>query len=317
MDEILRNKFANRKFFVRVFIRGNKIIIWNDVDIKYEIELEKVKEIIDSEIDLFVDLIIEKIKKKIEKKYKKKDDKLISVVIPNYNNNIFIEKTIESILNNTYKNVEIIFVDDNSTDGTYDIVVNKYENNDKVKIYKNKENRGAYYCRNKGILLSSGYYVTIVDGDDFIDKEKLEYEYNNLRAKNLEGHKYWAFGTRFQRLYIKNNDIDLVTHINQSNSFVYFFERRLFNYIGYFQDNRFGADSEYIKRAKLFGYDFVVDKSRVFYNAYTISGKNLTQVHLAEERRKYIGDCTNILKKRLYIRMALLDSDDFFILLNL
>ena len=58
----------------------------------------------------------------------------------------------------------------------------------RVKIYVNKENRGAYYCRNKGILLSSGYYVTVVDGDDFIDKNKLEQcEYITLMRKRMEG----------------------------------------------------------------------------------------------------------------------------------
>lgn len=317
--QILRNEFSKKLFFVRIFEHNNKILIWNDHKIKMEIELSFIRDIIDDKIKLdeFTDVIIREMTKKIEKKYAEMKNRRVSVVIPNHNNEMYIKKTIDSILNNTYKDIEVIFVDDCSTDNTVKIVRENYGNDERVKIYENKVNRGAYYCRNKGILLSTGYYVTVVDGDDFIDSEKLEYEVTNLEKFNSEKEsedlKFWAYGTQFQRIYFEGNDINNVTHINKSNSFVFLFQRRLFNYLGYFQNNRFGADSEYAKRARMLGFRFYLDKKRLFYNAYTIAGKNLTQIHRAEERRDYIGKCSDIIKRKEYIEMALLDEKEHFL----
>jgi len=302
--EDLKDKFSKIPFFVRIFEHNDKIVIWNDNKIK--IEIDKNSELLKKEN--FVDSMVKIFSEKIEKKYNEMKNRRVSVIIPNYNNEIFIKKTIDSILNNTYPFIEIIFIDDCSTDKSVEIVRENYGNNRRVKIFENKENRGAYYCRNKGILLSSGYYITVVDGDDYIEKDKLEYEVNRL---NELGDEYWGYGTRFQRIYFKDN-IENVTHINRSNSFVFLFKRKLFNYLGFFQNNRFGADSEFYKRSKIFNYELFCDKEKVFYNAYTVSGKNLTQIHRVDERREYMDRCSVKIKKREYIEMALLDElDDF------
>jgi len=307
---ILRNKFSKIPFFVRLFKKDDKIIIWNDIKIKIELDDNLIKENLSNENDInnFVETTTKMMKNKIEKKYLEMKNRRVSVVIPNYNNEQFLKKTIDSILNNTYRYIEVIFVDDCSTDSSVEIVRSNYGDNSRVKIYENKENRGAYYCRNKGILLSTGYYVTVVDGDDYIESNKLEYEVNSLE-KNGD---CWAYGTRFQRIYFQDS-MENVTHINKSHSFVFLFKRKLFNYLGFFQNNRFGADSEYFKRAKMYGYKFFQDKKEYLYNAYTIIGKNLTQIHKTDERRKYIDGCTEILKKKGYIEMALLDELDHFL----
>lgn len=313
---ILRNKFAKIPFFTRVFESNGKIVIWNDFKIKIVMDDKIIEEFLKNDIDNFVNSTYQLMVSKIEKKYLEMKNRRVSVIIPNYNNELFIKKTICSILDNTYRFIEVIFVDDCSTDKSVEIVKKNFGDNQRVKIYVNKENRGAYYCRNKGVLLSSGYYITYVDGDDFIEKDKLEYEVNNLeRLNNMKTNdvdKFWAYGTRFQRIYFKNNDIDNVTHINKSNSFVFLYTRRLFNYLGFFQNNRFGADTEYFKRARMMGYKFYLDKKQYLYNAYTIAGKNLTQVHKAEERRKYIDKCTVKIRNKDYIEMALLDEIDHF-----
>lgn len=313
---ILRNKFAKIPFFTRVFESNGKIVIWNDFKIKIVMDDKIIEEFLKNDIDNFVNSTYQLMVSKIEKKYLEMKNRRVSVIIPNYNNELFIKKTICSILDNTYRFIEVIFVDDCSTDKSVEIVKKNFGDNPRVKIYVNKENRGAYYCRNKGVLLSSGYYITYVDGDDFIEKDKLEYEVNNLeRLNNMktnDADKFWAYGTRFQRIYFKNNDIDNVTHINKSNSFVFLYTRRLFNYLGFFQNNRFGADTEYFKRARMMGYKFYLDKKQYLYNAYTIAGKNLTQVHKAEERRKYIDKCTVKIRNKDYIEMALLDEIDHF-----
>jgi glycosyltransferase involved in cell wall biosynthesis len=203
------------------------------------------------------------------------------------------------------ENIEVIFVDDVSTDNSFEIVKSKFSDNPKVHIYKNHTNMGAYYSRNKGIILANGNYILNVDGDDFIESNMIETCMTSADWKN------WGYGTHFQRLYIKPDNIDKVNHINRSNSYVFLFRRELFNRLGYYQESRFGADSEYIKRSKFFGYPLQYHTlPEIFYNAYTISGKNLIQTISHQERTEYINKCTEDLKKRKYIRMSLLENKD-------
>ena len=115
----------------------------------------------------------------------------------------------------------------------------------------------------------------------------------------------------FQRLYVKPENIHQINHINRSNSYVFLFRRELFNRLGYYQESRFGADSEFVKRSKIFGYPLQYHLlPEIFYNAYTISGKNLIQTISHEQRSEYINKCTEILKKKKYIRMSLLENKD-------
>ena len=241
---------------------------------------------------------------KIKEKYLI-DNQKVSVIIPNYNNELFIEKCINSILANTWDNLEVIFVDDVSTDNSLEIVIHKFSDNPKVRIYQNYTNMGAYYSRNKGIIFANGTYILNVDGDDFIESEMIK------TCMTSANWTKWGYGTHFQRLYVKPDNIHQINHINRSNSYVFLFRRELFNHMGYYQESRFGADSEFVKRSKIFGYPLQYHLlPEIFYNAYTISGKNLIQTISHEQRSEYINKCTEILKKKKYIRMSLLENKD-------
>lgn len=101
-------------------------------------------------------------------------NELISVIIPSYNSSKYILKAIESVLNQTYKHIELIIVDDGSSDDTKEVLA-KYS--DKI-IYYYQENRGPAAARNIGVSLSSGYYVAFLDADDYWDITKLEKSIN-------------------------------------------------------------------------------------------------------------------------------------------
>jgi glycosyltransferase involved in cell wall biosynthesis len=311
MSEIihkLQNIFIKRNFFIRIYEIQNHIIFWNDRDIQKKInkkKLEDIFKVFSSSIDIFVDNLINSINEKIKKKYSNNNQK-VSVIIPNYNNELFIEKCINSILASTWDNLEVIFVDDVSTDNSLEIVKSKFSDNPKVHIYQNHANMGAYYSRNKGIILANGNYILNVDGDDFIEPTMIEICMSSANWNN------WGYGTHFQRLYVKPDNIDKITHINPSNSYVFLFRRELFNRLGYYQESRFGADSEFIKRSKMIGgYPLQYHTlPEIFYNAYTISGKNLIQTISHEKRAEYINKCTDILIKKKYIRMSLLENKD-------
>lgn len=93
---------------------------------------------------------------------------LLSVIIPVYNAENTIKKCIDSILNQTFQDFEIIIVDDNSNDNSFKIL-SKYKNS-KINLIKNLENIGAGASRNKGLQYAKGKYIGFVDNDDFVDK---------------------------------------------------------------------------------------------------------------------------------------------------
>jgi glycosyltransferase involved in cell wall biosynthesis len=292
---ILKDKFSKIRFFVRVYHIQNDIFIYNDKDIilKYNIDLFK-------NIDYMIKLIMNDIRRKIEYKYSVPNE-LVSVIIPNYNNEIFLKNVITKILENTYNNIEIIIVDDKSTDKSVDII-NSFQNN-KIKLYENKENSGTYYSRNKGILLSKGCYILIVDGDDYIDSTYIENMVNGLKNNN----NVWGYAKKFERVYLSQNFKILNKKKVEFHNIL--FKRKLFNYLGFFHNSRFGADSEYIYRARIHNFPIFYnnDNNNIQYHANSIKDKNLTQLIKWDKRKEYLNQSKKTVNLRNYIEMAFLD----------
>ena len=119
----------------------------------------------------FISFFLKK-QENINQKYK------VSVIIPTYNRANLITKSINSVLSQTYKNIELLIIDDNSVDETETIVKNI--NDSRIKYIKLKENKGAAYARNVGIKESSGEYISFLDSDDEYHNNKLEIQLNNL-----------------------------------------------------------------------------------------------------------------------------------------
>lgn len=97
-------------------------------------------------------------------------DSLISVIVPIYNREKFLDKCIESIVNQSYRNLEIILVNDGSTDNSLDICKKWADNDNRIKII-DKKNGGVSSARNAGLDLATGEYIGFVDGDDFIEED--------------------------------------------------------------------------------------------------------------------------------------------------
>ena len=104
---------------------------------------------------------------------------LISVIIPVYNVEKYLEKCIKSVINQTYKNLEIILVNDGSTDSSGEIC-NKFLKLDSRIILLNKVNEGLSAARNFGIQNSNGEYISFIDSDDFISDRMFEVLLNNI-----------------------------------------------------------------------------------------------------------------------------------------
>ena len=105
--------------------------------------------------------------------------------MPVYNSLGFLKETIESVKSQTYKNWELIIIDDNSIDGSRDYLINNYKFEKKIKIFLNKKNYGPGYSRNKAIQKSSGNFLAFLDSDDLWVETKLSEQLKFLIKKKL------------------------------------------------------------------------------------------------------------------------------------
>ena len=106
-------------------------------------------------------------------------DYLISIIIPVYNVEKYLRKCLDSIINQTYKKLEIILIDDGSTDNSGKICEEYAKKDDRI-IVIHKENAGVSSARNRGIELANGKYIGFIDSDDWIEENMYETLYQNL-----------------------------------------------------------------------------------------------------------------------------------------
>lgn len=134
-------------------------------------------------------------------------EELISIIVPIYDVEKFLDKCINSIANQTYKNLEIILIDDGSTDESVQICDKWKEKDNRIKVI-HKKNEGVSIARNIGVKMATGKYISFVDSDDYIDLDMIEILYNNLIENNTDiamcGHIAESFSDQLV-LYCKNN----------------------------------------------------------------------------------------------------------------
>ena len=111
---------------------------------------------------------------------------LVSVIIPYYKKIKFINKSISSILEQTYPNIEILIVYDDEDKTELDYLIKQYNSNDRIKIITNEQNIGAGLSRNKGIKFSEGKYICFLDADDYWKRDKIEIQINFMINNKFE-----------------------------------------------------------------------------------------------------------------------------------
>ena len=136
----------------------------------------------------------------------KKDSPLVSFIISAFNEEKFIVECIESCLNQTYKNIEVVVTDDGSVDKTYDIVIEKYLNDKRVIIDRFPENRGKVAGFNNSFELSNGEFIAIIGADDINYINRIEIQLNALLS---HGYSFICsdLNTVNENLIIINRDI--------------------------------------------------------------------------------------------------------------
>ena len=108
----------------------------------------------------------------------------VSIIVPIYNVEKYLKRCIDSLINQTLKNIEIILVNDGSQDHSGEIA-NEYQKYKNVKII-HKKNGGLSSARNAGIKIATGEYIGFVDSDDYVELDMFEYLYNNAKKNNSD-----------------------------------------------------------------------------------------------------------------------------------
>ena len=112
-------------------------------------------------------------------------DRLVSIIVPVYNVEKYLSKCIESLINQTYTNIEILLINDGSTDNSKKICEQFKEKDSRIKLI-NKENGGLSDARNKGLQVAIGKYIAFVDSDDYVEKNYIETLYSLITKFNSE-----------------------------------------------------------------------------------------------------------------------------------
>ena len=110
---------------------------------------------------------------------------LVSIIVPVFNAEKFLDETINTVLNQSYQNWELLLINDCSKDDSKEIY-KKYKKDDRIIWFDQEKNGGAALARNKGIELSKGKYLCFLDAEDLWEKDKLEKQLNFMKKNNCE-----------------------------------------------------------------------------------------------------------------------------------
>ena len=133
-------------------------------------------------------------------------NKVISVIVPVYNVEKYLLRCVDSIINQTYRNLEIILVDDKSTDNSGKMCDELTSKDKRIIVIHKNENQGLGYARNSGIDIATGQYITFIDSDDYIDVTLFENALKRIEESNADSCYYGS--KRVIGDEIKNNDMN-------------------------------------------------------------------------------------------------------------
>lgn len=182
---------------------------------------------------------------------------LVSVVIPAFNAEDTIHIALESLLDQTWQNLEVIVVDDCSNDNTVEVVKRYSGKYPQIRLIQNEKNVGAYPTRNNGFSKATGEFITVHDGDDWSHPQKIELQMNELLEDNqkVASISYWVRvkeNLRFVGSWMLNHSF---VELNHSSLLI---RRSVIDDCGYWDGIKFGADTEFFWRiSRFYGEDAI------------------------------------------------------------
>src|SRR5690625_3460016 len=183
------------------------------------------------------------------------DSTKISVILPAYNAEQGIQIAIESILNQSWKNLELLIVDDCSLDNTLQVIHDYAKKDERIKVFSTRTNSGPYVARNIALAAATGEFVTVNDADDWSHSDKLR-----IQAEHLLKHEQVIANTSEQarlteslQFYRRGNPGN---YIFSNMSSLMFRRDIVMEELGYWDPVRFAGDGEFVRRfIRQFGED--------------------------------------------------------------
>tara|TARA_Y100000780_G_C13663153_1_gene409462 strand:+ start:165 stop:1703 length:1539 start_codon:yes stop_codon:yes gene_type:complete len=257
----------------------------------------------------------------------------VSIIVVCYNAQNTIRFSLDSLLNQTYKYIEIIIVDDCSTDRTNFICEEYQKNHTNVFYYRNETNKGCYYSRNKGIQNSTGSYITFQDADDISLSNRIDTQLqyalkNNCSISLVNCYRSNLTPQNFNDINLtKHNIFDLFKSYDKDQimlaTVTTFIDRKVFLKYGlYREDSRHSSDIEFLERIYCLEYQdnpYLIDNmwvwlsqikkidnliniiDNVLYLSLKLNSNNLTTKYTINQRKTYLYSCKKkIVDKSIY-----------------
>lgn len=172
-----------------------------------------------------------------------RDPNRVSVIMTNYNCESFLARAIKSVLSQTHSNLELIIVDDSSTDNSLQVIEQFAQSDSRIRVFKNRSQRGTYWAKNSVLRKTTGSYITMIDSDDYDLPTRLEKQLAQFTSPEvvcvtcLNDRKVSEFSDVSERVSMGYPSM--------------MFRYEVFERLGYYDTVRFGADSEFYERARL------------------------------------------------------------------
>lgn len=231
------------------------------------------------------------------------DDYKVSVVIPIYNTAKLLPRCLESVLNQTHKNLEIILIDDGSTDNSYEIC-EKQTTDSRILAFK-QSNKGAAFARNFGLNIASGCAVHFLDSDDYISKNFYEILLKNMLIDDLDivGSRYYN-----EKTHYANDDEQQIVHqgllgklscnegLLKGAAFFIFKKAFLDEYKLTFDTSlMYGEDTLFVTQALFYARKVAVNLQAYYYYCYNISSttnslRMLNKLKVIREQQLLVGE---------------------------
>ena len=251
---------------------------------------------------------------------------MISIIIPIYNAEKYISRCISSILDSSYKNFEIICVNDGSTDNTIELLNEFSKKDNRVKVYT-KKNGGSASARNYGLNLVNGDYLAFIDADDYVHKDYFKILYNTAKKYNTDivecDYYLVSDGIFAESNQVNDYNVKIISNIKKLEEFcgkkeylkssvlwTKIYSKKLFDNIKFIENK--GIDDEFIIHELIYKANNIalVDKKLYYYymspNSQMRSNPKLNKIDNTEaiENQMNFFEKKGLreLKERLYYR---------------
>lgn len=248
----------------------------------------------------------------MEKKTVDQIEPLVSVIIPSYNHQEFIRSSIESVINQTYSNIELIVIDDGSSDNSLQILNNLSLEYDFTLV--TQKNRGICKTLNRGVLeFSSGDFIGILASDDIWDNSKIELQISELN-KNPDAHFCYSqalsftktihenLSKPFPRKACKDNMLNMVFLRQHVPAGTILFSRELFDSLNGFDEFLKEEDWDFVIRSASKTKLIFVDQPLLYYRSHDQNiMKTRQRTEIFKEKLKILNKNRSLVSYGIYI----------------